>query len=179
MRNTLNRKWLGRYSKKSVLSKIGSGRVRIPDGPKNSRKGDECNDPYFSRIDDVPLISKVSPNRRVFVEASRPRPRDLLLRWAFHRVMMGSRPRPASIRNIVLPFRYLRMISSDQVFVASRGTVAGRILPNWLVLVCLPGWLDPAILETNRSIKRNWIVGVLYRLQFYFTHLLRLLVSDI
>lgn len=88
---------------------------------RNGRGGGRgINDPYFSRISDVPLISEVSSNGWVFVEASRPRPRDLLLRWAFHRVMMGSRPWSGPVRNIVLSFRYLRMIPSDQVFVASR-----------------------------------------------------------
>lgn len=128
----------------------------VAGNSRNGRRGGRgINDPYFSRINDVPLISEVSSNGWVFVEASRPRPRDLLLRWAFHRVMMGSRPWSGPVRNIVLSFRYLRMIPSDQVFVASRWTVARRMLTSRLVLVALPRWLDPIIYKNSSHIRKH------------------------
>lgn len=112
------------------------------EGTDDDRKEKSWNH-YFSRISDVSLLSEVSSNRWIFVEASRPRPRDLLLRWSFHRIMMGSWPRSSSVRNIILPFRYLRMIPSHQMFVATCWIVARRMLTTRLLLVALSGWLNP------------------------------------
>lgn len=100
------------------------------------------NNSYVSLIHEIPLISKISTDWRILVEAPWPRSRSLRLRWTFNRVMMSSGSRSTLVRCNIFMIKHVRLTSSNCMLMRGHGVHARRTLATRSVLVNLSSRLD-------------------------------------
>jgi len=91
-------------------------------------------DSYVSLIYEIPLISEISADWRILIEASRPRSRSFRLGWMFNRIMMSPGSRSFLVWHKIFTIKHIRLTSPDCMFVRGRGVHARRILATGTIL---------------------------------------------